>query len=61
MNLTEREQEIYELGIKAGIKAMEDKIEKHCKEGKPVMANGQLYFFKDAQENLWDIMNGMDK
>lgn len=53
-------QGAFNLGVKVGIKLMMEKIEKHCEEGKPVMANGKLYFFKDATQNLIDIMNGLD-
>ena len=48
------------LGVQAGIQQMEDKIQKHCKLGKPVIANGELYFFKDARQNLIDIMDDID-
>ena len=36
---------------------MENKIEKNCELGKPVLANEQLYFFKTEQEKLRDIMD----
>lgn len=49
------------LGVQAGIQKMEDKIQKHCKMGKPVMANGELYFFKTAKQNLIDIMDDLDE
>lgn len=52
--------EAYNLGIQAGIKQMMDKIQKHCELGKPVLANGELYFFKDARQNLIDIMDDID-
>ena len=53
-------QAIFDLGIEAGIKSMMDKIQRHCELGKPVMANGELYFFKDARQNLIDIMDDID-
>ena len=37
-----------------------EKIQKHCELGKPVLANGELYFFKDARQNLIDIMDDID-
>lgn len=59
-----RLQDIFNLGfqngLEAGIKQMMDKIQKHCELGKPVMANGELYFFKDARQNLIDIMDDID-
>ena len=53
-------QAVFDLGIEAGIKSMMDKIRRHCELGKPVMANGELYFFKTAQENLIDIMDDIE-
>lgn len=49
------------LGVQAGIQQMEDKIQNHCKMGKPVMANGELYFFKDSKQHLVDIMDSLNK
>ena len=51
---------LYQLGYEAGVQEMEDKIQKHCKNGKPVLCNGELYFFKDAKENLNDIMDDLE-
>ena len=50
----------YCLGVKAGIKQMEIKIQKHCKLGKPVLCNGELYFFQDSKRHLIDIMDDID-
>ena len=59
-----RLQDIFNLGfqngLEAGVKQMMDKIQKHYELGKPVMANGELYFFKDARQNLIDIMDDID-
>lgn len=52
--------EAYNLGLQAGIKQMMDKIQRHCELGKPVLANGELYFFKDCRQNLIDIMEDID-
>ena len=52
--------EDYLRGVEAGVKQMMDKIQKHCELGKPVLANGELYFFKDARQNLIDIMDDID-
>ena len=51
---------LYKLGVEAGIKQMMDKIQKHCELGRPVLANGELYFFKDCRQNLIDIMDDID-
>ena len=61
--LEQREKELehaYNSGVEAGVKQMMDKIQKHCELGKPVMANGELYFFKDCRQNLIDIMDDID-
>lgn len=50
----------YEDGVKAGIQQMMDKIQLHCELGKPVMANGELYFFNTSLENLKDIMDDIE-
>lgn len=52
--------EAYNLGLQAGIKQMMDKIQRHCELGKPVLANGKLYFFKGCRQNLIDIMEDID-
>ena len=52
--------EAYNLGLQAGIKQMMDMIQKHCELGKPVLANGELYWFKDCRQNLIDIMEDID-
>ena len=51
---------IYQLGVEAGRKQMMDHIQHQCSIGKPVEANGELYFFKTAQQNLVDIMDDID-
>lgn len=51
----------YNLGIEVGKKLMEDKIQKHCEIGKPVLANGDLYFFQDSQEHLRELMDSFDQ
>lgn len=51
---------IFQLGVEAGRKQMMDHIQHQCSIGKPVEANGKLYFFKTAQQNLMDIMDDID-
>ena len=53
-------EKAYKLGIRIGIKMMENKIEKQCELGKPILANDNLYWLKDAEQNLIDIMDDMD-
>ena len=50
----------YKLGVQAGIKMMENKIERQCELGKPILANGNLYWLKDARQNLIDIMDNLE-
>ena len=50
----------YKLGMQAGIKMMENKIERQCELGKPILANGNLYWLKDAKQNLIDIMDDLE-
>ena len=56
-----RLEESFNRGVEVGIKLMMDKIQKNCLLGKPVLANDELYFFKTAQQNLIDIMDGIDR
>ena len=51
---------VYKLGVQAGIKMMENKIERQCELGKPILANGNLYWLKDAKQNLIDIMDDLE-
>ena len=47
----------FNLGVQTGIKLMENKIQKHCELGKPVMANGELYWLTDSKEHLNEVMD----
>ena len=51
---------VYKWGGQAGIKMMENKIERQCELGKPILANGNLYWLKDAKQNLIDIMDDLE-
>ena len=53
-------EQIFNLGVEAGIKMMENKIERQCERGKPILANGNLYWLKDARQNLIDIMDDLE-
>ena len=50
----------FQAGMQTGIKYMMDKIEKQYELGKPIQANGSLYWLKDAKENLRDVMDDME-
>lgn len=51
---------MYEIGVKIGIKKMMDKVERQFELGKPVLCNDNLYWMKDAKQNLIDIMDDID-
>lgn len=53
-------EEIFNLGVQIGINLMEDKIQRQCHLGKPILANDHLYWLKDDKQNLMDIMNNLD-
>ena len=53
-------EKAYKLGIRMGIKMIEDKIERQCELGKPILANDNLYWLKDAKQNLIDIMDDLE-
>lgn len=56
----EERQELFNLGFKAGIQYMMDKIERQYQLGKPILANDNLYWLKGAKENLRDIMDDIE-
>ena len=53
-------QQVFLQGVNDGLHWMMDKIERQYKNGKPIQANGSLYWLKDAKENLRDIMDDME-
>ena len=53
-------EQIFNLGVQAGIKMMENKIERQFELGKPILANDNLYWLKDAKQNLIDIMDDLE-
>lgn len=55
-----RKDDLYQLGVQAGIHQMMDKIESQYERGKPVLANGKLYWMKNDIENLQDIMDDLE-
>jgi hypothetical protein len=52
---------LFELGFKAGVQALMDKIERNHSEGKPITANGELYWLKDSRQHLQDVMDSVGK
>jgi len=58
MDLTNNE--IFKLGMEAGRKQLADHIEHQFEIGRPVEINGNLYWLKDARQNLQDIMDDLE-
>lgn len=56
-NRMDMTNEIFRLGMEAGRKQLADHIVHQFEIGKPVEINGQLYWLKDAKQNLMDIMD----
>lgn len=52
--------EIFNAGMAAGRKGLEVHIQHQYEIGKPVEINGELYWLKDARENLNDIMDDIE-
>lgn len=52
--------EIFKLGMEAGRKQLMDHIQHQFDAGKPVEINGELYWLKDARQNLIDIMDHIE-
>lgn len=59
MNLTNNE--IFRLGMEVGRKQVMDHIQHQCSIGKPIEANGELYWLTDSRQHLIEIMDRIDK
>ena len=59
MDLTDNE--IFRLGVEIGRKQVMDHIQYQCSIGKPIEANGELYWLTDSRQHLIDIMDSIDK
>lgn len=53
-------EEIFRLGMEVGRKQLADHIQHQFEIGKPVEINGELYWLKDAKQNLIDIMDDIE-
>lgn len=58
MDLTNNE--IFRLGMVAGRQQLADHIQHQFEIGKPIEINGELYWLKDAKQNLIDIMDDIE-
>ena len=54
-------EEAFALGVQAGIRLMQNKIRKHCKNGKPMLIGDNLYFIQDSRQHLIEVMDNIDK
>lgn len=59
-NLDMTYNEIFRLGMEVGRKQLMNHIEHQFELGKPVEINGNLYWLKDAKQNLMDIMDDIE-
>lgn len=59
-NMDMTNNEIFRLGVEIGRKQVMDHIQHQYSIGKPIEANGELYWLKDAKQNLMDIMDDIE-
>ncbi len=59
-NMDMTNNEIFKLGMEVGRKQLADHIQHQFEMGKPVEINGELYWLKDAKQNLQDIMDDIE-
>ena len=53
-------EEIFRLGMAVGQEQLMNHIRHQYKMGKPVEINGELFWLKDAHQNLLDIMDDLE-
>ncbi len=53
-------EELFVLGWEEGRQQLMNHIESQCENGKPVEINGKLYWLKDANRNLQDVMDDIE-
>lgn len=54
-------EKVYMDGVAEGAKQANNRIKEHCKSGKPVLIDGELYFCKDSRQHLIEIMDQIDR
>lgn len=54
-------EHVYNLGVAAGVEQIHNKIKEHCKTGKPVLIENELYFCKDSRQHLIEVMEQIDR
>lgn len=55
------DNEMFKLGMGAGRRMLMNHIQRQFERGKPVEINGELYWLKDKNEHLQEIMDDMEK
>ena len=54
------QQAAFDNGVKTGRQQLADHIQHQFELGKPVEINGELYWLKDARQNLVEIMDDIE-
>lgn len=54
------DNEIFRFGMAAGRKRLQEHIQHQYELGKPIEIAGNLYWIKDAKQNLMDIMDDIE-
>lgn len=60
-NMDMTNNEIFRLGVEIGRKQVMDHIQHQCSIGKPIEANGELYWLTDSRQHLIEIMDRIDR
>lgn len=59
-NNLDLDNEIFRLGVEIGRKQLKDHIVHQFEIGRPIAINDELYWLKDARQNLTDIMDDIE-
>ena len=49
------------VGVAAGVEQIHNKIKEHCKTGKPVLIDDEVYFIQDSRQHLIEVMDQIDR
>jgi primase-polymerase (primpol)-like protein len=56
---SEKQYNAFQLGVETGVQIMMNKMQKNFEAGKPVTANGELYWLTDSKQHLQDVMDSI--
>ena len=59
-NIDLTNNELFKLGMETGRQQLMDHIQHQFEIGKPVEINGELYWLKNARQNILDIMDDIE-